>query len=75
LKAVLADRPMTIRELAALRPGATVTFSTAGGARVELRAAEKTLAHGRVGRLGDIIAVKLETTVMKSEAHNETEAA
>lgn len=75
LKAVLADRPITIRELSALRPGATVTFSTAGGARVELRAGEKTLAHGRVGRLGDIIAVKLETSVLKGETHNETEAA
>ena len=75
LKAVLADRPMTIRELSSLRPGATVTFAAARGARVELRAGEKTLAHGRVGRLGDIIAVKLETSVLASDADKGTEAA
>jgi flagellar motor switch protein FliM len=63
LKAVLADRVMTIGELGALKPGQTLTFSAAADARVELRAGGSAIARGRVGRLGETIAVKLDAPV------------
>lgn len=63
LSAVLADRTMTIRELRRLEPGATITFSAAGEARVELRSGSSAVAKGRVGRLGETIAVKLDAGV------------
>lgn len=66
LRAVLADRVMTLRELGKLAPGATVTFARAGEARVELRAGSRPVARGRVGRLGDIVAIKLDATMSAS---------
>lgn len=63
LKAVLADRVMTIGELGGLKPGATLTFSPASDARVELRVGDSAIARGRVGRLGETIAVKLDSAV------------
>lgn len=75
LKAVLADRVMTIGELGALKPGATLTFSTAGDARIELRAGNSPVARGRVGRLGDIIAVKLDGAVNKDAPVSDIEDA
>ncbi len=65
LKAVLADRVMTIGEIGALKPGGTLTFSPAGDARVELRAGDCAIARGRVGRLGETIAVKLDAAVSR----------
>lgn len=58
--AVLADRIMTIGELKEIKLGETVTFSPARGAKVEIRAGASTIARGRVGRLGETIAVKLD---------------
>lgn len=75
LLAVLADRAMTIGELKALAPGATVTFSAAGATRVELRAGPSTVAKGRVGRLGETIAVKLDAAVVAPSRVADEEAA
>ena len=63
LFAALADRVMTIGELSALKPGDTVTFSAGAEPRVELRAGVKPIAMGRVGRLGETIAVRLDAAV------------
>lgn len=63
LKVVLADRTMTIRELQEIAPGKTVTFRSGADPRIELRAGGAALARGRVGRLGDVIAVKLDAGV------------
>ena len=74
--AVLADRTMSIGELGKLKPGATLTFSSAKGARVEIRAGASTIARGRVGRLGETIAVKLDAGLVSGAARrNEEEAA
>lgn len=75
LRAVLADRTMTIREISGLKAGETVTFAVAGDARVELRAGDKAVARGRVGRLGQVVAVKLENAVSAIDAAEATEAA
>lgn len=74
LKAVLADRTMTIGELSGLKPGATLTFLSAG-ARVELRAGNSAVARGRVGRLGETIAVKLDGAVNRGGAVTDIEDA
>ena len=63
LKAVLADRIMTLGELGALKTGEVLTFSSPGDSRIELRAGKSAVAWGRVGRLGDVIAVKLDSGV------------
>ncbi len=63
LQAVLASRMMTIRDLGDLAPGKTLTFTAGGGASVELCSALTAVAKGRVGRLGDIIAVKIDCAV------------
>lgn len=75
LAAVLADRQMTIGDLRALKPGGTVIFAANVGARVELRAGDLAIAQGRVGRMGELIAVKIDATLAKAERDEETEAA
>ncbi|HNR78534.1 MAG TPA: FliM/FliN family flagellar motor switch protein, partial [Parvularculaceae bacterium] len=75
LAAVLADRQMTIGDLRALKPGGTVIFAANVGARVELRAGDLAVAQGRVGRMGELIAVKIDATLAKAERDEETEAA
>ncbi len=63
LFAVLADRIMTIGELGALKTGDTIMFSAGADPRVELRSGHSPVAKGRVGRLGETIAVKLDAGV------------
>jgi len=64
LKAVLADRILTLKELDDLKAGSTLTFSSAGDSQIELRAGNSAIAWGRVGRLGAVIAVKLDNGVI-----------
>lgn len=63
LRAVLADRTMTIGELSALKEGDTITFCAGADPRVELRTGDSAVAKGRVGRIGEAIAVKLDAGV------------
>lgn len=65
--AVLADRTMTIRDLAALRSGETVKFAAGADPHIELRAGAAALAKGKVGRLGETIAVRLDAGVNAGE--------
>jgi len=75
LAAVLADRDVTIRDLQKMKPGETVTFSAHAGARVELRAGGFAVARGRVGRMGEMIAVKIDAALAKGADEDEREAA
>ncbi len=63
LRAVLADRVMTLGELERLAPGDTLTFSSGRDPRVELRSGDTAIAKGRVGRLGENIAVRLDAAI------------
>ncbi len=67
LRAVLADRTITIGQLKALAAGQTLSFGSSGGARAELRSGGAALARGRVGRVGDMIAVKLDSAPAGAE--------
>ena len=74
LAAVLADREMTIRDLEGLKAGETLTFDAHGGARVELRAGDFKVASGRVGRIGEAIAVKVDSALAKVSTSSEEAA-
>lgn len=63
LMAVLADRTITIGELSQLKSGDTITFPAGADARVELRSGLSSVLKGRVGRLGETIAVKIDAGV------------
>lgn len=75
LRAVLANRMMTIRDLGDLQPGTTLTFAAGGGASVDLCSGSTPVAKGRVGRLGDIIAVKVDAAVSAGAIRDMEEAA
>jgi len=79
IAAVLADRSVTIGELGGLVIGDTLTFSGFGEPRVDLRSGGKTVASGRVGRLGAAIAIRLDGKVAGAPeggaVEDETEAA
>lgn len=59
LDAVIAERMISLGALETLKPGETLLFPGAPGAAAELRASGVTLGKARVGRSGDVAAVKL----------------
>jgi flagellar motor switch protein FliM len=63
IHAVLADRLMTIGEIGALKAGDTLTFAAGADPSIELRSGAAPVAKGRVGRLGEVVAVKLSSGV------------
>ena len=60
VRAILAERMMTLRDLGALRPGARIEFPRSADAPVELRLGRWTLGRGPVLRAGDRLAVRIE---------------
>lgn len=65
LRVVLAEKDMTIGALQALKPGETLVFKTSPGP-VDIKSGGTVLGRGRVGRSGDVVAVKLETPIMRA---------
>ncbi len=59
LKAVVAEKEITIGALSALTAGQTITFSGSANRLAEIRAGDMTVARGSVGRAGDAIAIRL----------------
>lgn len=59
LKAVVAEKSISVKNLSDLKPGDTISFAGYVGETAELRAGDRLLAHGRVGRSGGVIAVRL----------------
>jgi len=59
LKAVIAEKEISIAALSQLKMGDTVTFAGATGETAEIRAGSLPLARGRVGRHADAIALRL----------------
>ncbi|NNE39297.1 MAG: flagellar motor switch protein FliM [Marinicaulis sp.] len=60
LKVVLAERSISISELADLTAGSTIRFSAAQKITAEIRSGETVVATGSVGRSGDNIAIRLD---------------
>ena len=59
LKAVIAEKEITIGALSQLKCGDTVRFSGARGDVADIRAGGLTLARGKVGKSGEAIALRL----------------
>ena len=59
LKAVVAEKEITIGALSTLTAGQTITFCGAANRLAEIRAGDMTVARGSVGRAGDAIAIRL----------------
>jgi flagellar motor switch protein FliM len=57
--AVLAEKPMRLKDVLALRPGEIVEFPRRSDEPLELRAARRTLAHGVAVRVGDRFGLRL----------------
>lgn len=59
LKVVLAEKEITIEELAGLEPGATIRFPASATKTAEIRAGDAVVAQGAVGRSGETVAIRL----------------
>ncbi len=59
LKAVIAEKEISVAALANLKQGDTIEFGAATGETAEIRAGSLPLARGRVGRQADAIALQL----------------
>ncbi|MEL7486988.1 MAG: FliM/FliN family flagellar motor switch protein [Pseudomonadota bacterium] len=59
VRAVLADKEMTLGAVKGLSRGDTLVFSASASRHVDLRCGDALIASGRIGRSGDRIAVKL----------------
>jgi flagellar motor switch protein FliM len=65
LRVVLAEKEMTLGALQQLKRGETLVFKTSPGP-VDIRSGGTLLGRGRVGRSGDVVAVKLETPITRA---------
>jgi flagellar motor switch protein FliM len=63
LRAVIAECDLTVGDLRALAPGATVSLCAGARANVELRAGHAPIAVGRAGRSGDRLALRIERAI------------
>ncbi len=63
IAAVIAERTLTLGQLSRLRVGDTFSFVRSPTAGAALRAGETMIGRARVGRSGEIVAVKLETPI------------
>ena len=59
LRAVLAEKEMTLSDVASLEPGQTVTFSVGEHPKAQIRAGDAVVATGAVGKKGRQIALRL----------------
>jgi flagellar motor switch protein FliM len=57
--AVLGERQMTLAEVMAFKPGQTLMFGTREDQPVALRCGSRTIGHGRMGRSGSQLAVRM----------------
>ena len=59
IEAVLDETRMTLREVMALEPGATIMFNSTKESRVELRCGGVGLMLGSMGRIGNTVAIQV----------------
>ena len=66
IRAVLADKEMSLGALKELSVGDTLVFSSAASREVVLRCGDAVVVSGQIGRHGDHMAVKLSTADRES---------
>lgn len=71
LKAVIAEKEITIGALSALTPGQTITFPGAANRLAEIRAGDMAVAKGAIGRAGELIAIRLNDADPAEETEEE----
>jgi len=59
VEAVLGEQQMTLAEVMGFRPGQTLLFGTREEHPIALRCGGRTIGHGRMGRTGGQVAVRL----------------
>jgi flagellar motor switch protein FliM len=59
VEAVLGEQQMTLAEVMGFKPGQTLLFGTREEHPVALRCGGRTIGHGRMGRSGNQVAVRL----------------
>ena len=67
LEVSLGDQMMTLNELMKLKVGSTMQLRTRPNDLVTLRAGDTPLLLGRVGRLGDRVAIQIEDWLVKDQ--------
>ncbi|MEX0645568.1 MAG: FliM/FliN family flagellar motor switch protein [Parvularculaceae bacterium] len=65
LRIVLAEKTMTIGALKDLKIGETLVFKRPAAGAVDIKSGDTFLGRGRVGRSGDMVAVRLETAIAR----------
>ncbi|MBV8837033.1 MAG: FliM/FliN family flagellar motor switch protein, partial [Alphaproteobacteria bacterium] len=65
VEAVLYEAELPLKELMALEVGHTLTLDLKPDAQVSVRCGEITLTEGRMGRVGDRVAVKVTKPLRK----------
>ena len=63
VRAVLAERPMTLRDLGTLAPGAVFEFPGSTSRSAELRLGNRVIGRGVVLRTGDRFAVRIQPDI------------
>jgi len=66
IDAVLFEDKLPLRQMLSLKVGDTLLFDTKPDAMVQLRCGDILLSEGRVGRLGDHVALQLLTPLRRS---------
>jgi flagellar motor switch protein FliM len=63
LRAVLEEQTVPLSDILRLEVGSTLRLSAGIDPRVSLRCGQVAMAHGRIGRSGDRLVVKVEDVV------------
>ena len=63
LRAVLEEQTVSLSDILRLEVGSTLRLSAGIDPRVLLRCGQVAMAHGRIGRAGDRLVIKVEDTI------------
>lgn len=67
MKAVIAERDLTLSELRALKPGGVLSLRVGARHPIELRAGDARIATARAGRSGECLAIRIERRPLAEE--------
>ncbi|HEY4345112.1 MAG TPA: flagellar motor switch protein FliM [Parvibaculum sp.] len=74
LEAVLDEQKMTLRDVMDFKVGQTLMLNNGPDSLVEMRCGGVSLAQGRIGRMSNNVAVRIEQGIRK-KTHSETDGA
>jgi flagellar motor switch protein FliM len=74
LEAVLDEQKLSLRDVMDFKVGQTLMLNNGPDALVEMRCGGVSLAQGRIGRMGNNVAVRIENGIKKKPHADATEA-